>query len=693
VPVFHSANLTYFPNLAPLKTTDLQYPIFSNQTANTMNRVIPFLITVLFFTTGLLAQDADPVLFTVNGVPVHVSEFDYIYSKTNQKKADYSKTSLEDYLDLYVKFKLKVQRAKEMQLDTIPSLINELEGYRRQLADSYLIDREVTDKLVKEAYDRSKTDVDISHIMVSLPQNPSPADTAQAYKKIKSAKTRLTKGDAFGDVAVDISSDKGVERHKGHIGFLNVLFPNGFYALENAAYSLKEGEISEILRTPSGYHLVQLNGTRPARGEVEVAHILLRAKSEEDFKNKKSTIDSLYTLLQGGATFEDLAKEYSEDNQSAKKGGYIGFFGINRYEEAFEEASFSLEEDGQYTAPFQSSLGWHIVKRISKKDVVPFNIAKSGLQAKIKSDARFAIAKDAMIERIKKENNFREDREALEEYLTTLDSVFFDFRWKPGEVRNATKLFAIGNELNHTVAHFEEYLAKSTRDRISMRDVYKPAEAARMLYDKYVNENCLAFEERHLEDKYPDFKALMREYEEGILLFEATKIEVWDKASQDSTGLAEFFKTVDGKYTWNKRAVISIYRVNAELKDKIEDIRSYSKENRPDQVLAKYNEGGEEGKPLVTVVQQTIERGRKPLLDQMLWEPGSLSPIETSMRDKSITFFKIENILPEGPKSLEEARGYVVADYQDYLEKEWVKALMEKYEVEINQDVFNGLIQ
>lgn len=691
--IFDNANPAYFPNLAPLKTDILTYPILSNQTANTMNRVIPFLIAMLFFTTGLLAQNADPVLFSVNGVPVHVSEFDYIYSKTNQKKADYSKASLEDYLDLYVKFKLKVQRAKEMQLDTIPSLINELEGYRRQLADSYLIDREVTDKLVKEAYERSKTDVDISHIMVALPQNPSPSDTALAYKKIKSAKSRLTKGDPFADVAVDISTDKGVDKHKGHIGFLNVLFPNGFYALENAAYTLEEGEVSDIIHTPSGYHLVKLNGTRPARGEVEVAHILLRAKSEEDFKNKKSTIDSLYILLEKGAAFEELAKGYSEDNQSAQKGGYIGYFGINRYENSFEEAAFALEEDGQYSAPFKTSLGWHIVKRISKKEVQPFNIAKSGWQAKIKNDARFALAKEAMIERIKRDNNFREDREALEQFVTTLDSVFFDFRWKPGKVRNATKLFAIGNELNHTVAHFEEYLAKSTRDRISMRDAYKADEAARLLYDKYVNETCLAYEERHLEDKYPDFKALMREYEEGILLFEATKIEVWDKASQDSTGLAEFFKTVEGKYTWNKRAVITIYRVDPSLEDQIEDIRSYARENRPDQVLAKYNDGNDGDKPLVTAVQQTFERGRKPILDQMLWEPGSLSPIETSMRDKSLTFFNIEEILPEGPKTLAEARGYVVADYQDYLEKEWVKSLMEKYDVVINQEVFNGLIQ
>jgi peptidyl-prolyl cis-trans isomerase SurA len=640
--------------------------------------------------SGLFAQSNDPVLFTVDGVPVHVSEFDYIYSKTNANKADYSEASLKDYLDLYVKFKLKVRRAKEMQLDTIPSLINELEGYRRQLADSYLIDREVTDKLIKEAYERSQKDVDISYILINFPQNPSPSDTATAYKKIKSAHSRLKKGEDFGQVAMDLSDDKNKEQNKGHIGYVTALFPNGFYALENAAYSLKKGEFSDILRTPIGYSIVKLNDVREARGEMEVAHILVRAKEGEDDKKAKAKIDSIYAQLQAGETFESLAKATSEDKLSADKGGYIGFFGINRYEPAFEEAAFGISEDGGYSSPFKTSLGWHVVKRISKKGIQPFNIVKSGLQNKIKADSRFEIAKEAMLKSIKQENNFREDRATLDAFTAKLDSSFFDFRWKPGEVRSNEKLFAIGSEFNYTISHFAEYLGKSTRDRIKFRDVMTAQEAANELYTKYVNENCLAYEERHLEEKYPDFKALMREYEEGILLFEATKMEVWDKASQDSTGLAEFFKTVDGKFTWNKRATITIYSVKEELKDQIEEIRTFSKTNRPDQVLAQYNTNEQ---TLITAEQQSIEQGKKPLLDQMLWEVGSLSPIEESTRNKSLSFFKIEKIMEPGPKTLDEARGYVVADYQDFLEKEWIKELNEKYEVKINQDVFKGLIQ
>ncbi|MEZ4982555.1 MAG: peptidylprolyl isomerase [Saprospiraceae bacterium] len=655
-----------------------------------MNRVFSVLFAILFMSSGLLAQSNDPVLFTVDGVPVHVSEFDYIYSKTNANKADYSEASLKDYLDLYVKFKLKVRRAKEMKLDTIPSLMNELEGYRRQLADSYLIDREVTDKLIKEAYERTQKDVDISYILVNFPQNQSPSDTATAYKKINSAYSRLKKGEDFGQVAMDLSDDKNKEQNKGKIGYVTALFPNGFYPLENAAYSLNKGEFSDILRTPIGYSIVKVNDVREARGEMEVAHILVRAKEGEDDKKAKAKIDSIYAQLQAGETFESLAKAQSEDKLSADKGGYIGFFGINRYEPSFEEAAFGISEDGGYSKPFKTSLGWHIVKRISKKGIQPFNIVKSGLQNKIKADSRFEIAKEAMIKSIKKENNFREDKATLDAFTASLDSSFFDFRWKPGEIRSNEKLFAIGSEFNYTVSHFAEYLGKSTRDRIRFRDVMTAQEAANELYTKYVNENCLAYEEKHLEEKYPDFKALMREYEEGILLFEATKMEVWDKASQDSTGLAEFFKTVDGKYTWNKRATITIYNVKPELKEQIEEIRTFSKTNRPDQVLAKYNT---DEQTLITAEQQSIEQGRKALLDQMLWEVGSLSPIEENTRNKSISFFKIEKIMEPGPKTLDEARGYVVADYQDFLEKEWIKELKEKYDVKINQDVFNGLIQ
>ena len=320
------------------------------------------------FSVLSLAQDTDPVLFTVDGLPVHVSEFKYIYSKTNGDKADFSKKSLEEYLDLYVRFKMKVKKARDMKLDTIPSLQQELAGYRRQLANSYLVDKEVTEKLVREAYARSKKDIDISHILFLIKPDAPAADTLAMYQKAMAAKKRLDAGESFSKVAREVSQDKTAKTNGGRIGFLTALLPSGFYQMENAMYNTPTGKVSLPVRTPVGYHLIKKEGERPARGEIEVAHILIRNDKHPN-NGAKAIIDSLYQELQNNGDFTDLAKRHSEDGRTAKRGGYLGIFGINKYERKFEDAAFALSKDNEISKPFASSIGWHIIKWMSKKRI------------------------------------------------------------------------------------------------------------------------------------------------------------------------------------------------------------------------------------------------------------------------------------------------------------------------------------
>ncbi len=657
-----------------------------------MKRTLILLLFVVPFVFELSAQKKkkDPVLFTVDGVPVHVSEFNYIYTKTNADKADYSKASVDEYLDLYKKFKLKVRRAKEMQLDTIPSLIKELDGYRRQLADSYLIDKEVTNKLIDEVYERQKKDIDIGHIMVAFGKTTNPADTMIAYKKITEAQAKIVGGANWEDVAMEYSDDNSKAKNKGRIGFVTAMFPNGFYALENASYTLKKGKLSKILRTKVGYHLVKVFGERPARGEIEVAHILARVKDEKDAGQAKAKIDAAYKKLQSGATFEAVAKSDSDDQLTAAKGGYIGFFGINRYDPDFENSAFAIKKDGDYSAPIKSNIGYHIIKRVSRRGLQPLKIVKSGLQSKVKKDGRFTIAQRAMVERIKREGGFKENMSSLNEYITHLDSNFLTFKWKPTGHHANDVLFSLGSDYKATVSDFEKFLSEASRQRISGAGTATNEGMAKLLYGDFVNKECLGYEERNLEAKYPDFKALMREYEEGILLFEATKIEVWDKASQDTTGLAEFFKTVDGKYKWEKRAAVSLFSLKDAAKDKIDEVRAYAKTNKPESVLAKFNSADNQ---VLTVIDRTFERGRNDVLDKLPWEVGTLSANEPNKRNKSTNFMKIEEILPPGNKSLKEARGYVVADYQDQLEKEWIAKLRQKFPIKVNKKTYKKLIK
>ncbi|MCU0346418.1 MAG: peptidylprolyl isomerase [Saprospiraceae bacterium] len=658
-----------------------------------LNRFL-ILLLAFSFSTALSAQKDkdDPVLFSVGETPVHLSEFKYIYSKTNGDKADFSKASLQEYLDLYTNFKLKVKKAREMKLDTISSLKQELDGYRRQLADSYLIDREVTEKLVDEAYTRTKQDVEISHIMINLAPNASPADTLAAWNKILEAKKKLDAGDDFASVATAYSTDKSVPKNQGRIGFVTALFPNGFYNLESASYNGPLEKVQGPIRTNAGYHLLVVHSRRPARGEVEVAHIMVRLDKFPDLIKARRAIDSIYTALQGGASFEELAKSRSQDQATAAKGGYIGFFGINRYEKAFEDAAFSLKADGDYTNPVQSAIGWHIIKRVSLKRDEPFPVVKSRLQNQIKQDARFELARLKMIERIKKEGNFVEDRTTLDDFIASLEAdtakSFLTFKWKAPETPSTKQLFSFGNEKT-SLGTFADYCAKASRKRQQMATSGIPA-VVNSLYADYLGETALKHEERLLDTKYPEFKSLMREYEEGVMLFEVTKMEVWDKASADSVGLEAFYNQHKENYKWEERAVLSQFALVEKSKDMVNQIREFSRHNGPDAVLAKFNT---EEEKILSRTEKQYEKGRNEVVDKMEWKVGALSPVEISKRDKSYNFFKLEQLLPPGQKTLQDARGYVVADYQDHLEKKWLESLRKEYKVKTNEKVFNSLVK
>ena len=585
--------------------------------------------------------------------------------------------------------KLKVQRAKELQLDTIPSLRKELDGYRRQLADSYLIDKEVTEKLTREAYERAQQDVEISHILLPLPITATPEDTLSAYTKALGVRKRVEMTKDFAAVAKDMSADKSAANNGGYIGFVNVIFPNGFYNLESAAYTIPLNKLSKPVRTNSGYHILKVHSRRPARGEIEAGHILIRSeKHAED--GGKSLIDSLYQMLQSGASFESLAKEYSEDGRTAEKGGYIGFFGINRFQTSFEDAAFALPKDDDFSEPVQTQVGWHIIKRISKRTIQPYEIEKSRLQTQIKRDDRHEQARVAMIERIKREAGLKEYPEVLKGLSDTLPETFLTFKWKAPKEKSNNVLFQLGEDFKVTLGDFTDHLGTASRQRIRMGRGTIIPDAVDQLYEEFLNLSCMKYEELQLEKKYPEFKMLMREYEEGILLFEATKMEVWDKASQDTTGLKAFHKRVEDNFRWDERAVAVTYNVTQEAADQVETIRSYAKNHSADEVLAKFNS---EEKSIITAEDRTVEKKKNDLFFQMPWKGGEVSEVKPVARTKGVFFTKIEEIIPARNKTLNEARGYIIAEYQDHLETQWVKSLKQKYPIEIKQKVFDNLIK
>ncbi|MCB9355427.1 MAG: peptidylprolyl isomerase [Lewinellaceae bacterium] len=641
------------------------------------------------FACAAFAQ-TDPALFTVDGHPVPVSEFKYIYAKTNQEKADFSEKSLRDYLDLYIKFKLKVQKARDMQLDTIPALRSELEGYRRQLANSYLVDKEVTDKLIRETYERMKQDVDISHIFIACDRNAKAADTLAAYSRAMNLLKMVKGGASFEQMAADSSEDKSAKDNKGRLGYVTAMLPDGYYELEKVIYDSKPGDI-RIARSNAGYHIVKVNAFRPARGEIEVAHILFR-KGDNEMKNaeQKNRVDSLYATLKRGADWEEACKRFSEDKVTATKAGYLGFFGINRYQRAFEDAAFALQNDGEITEPVETSIGWHIIKRLSYRPIGSFEAVKRVLTERVKRDSRSEVAKQIMIDRIKKESNFTDYPKVLEQWAAKQqDSVFLTFKWKPDPARPQTVLMRFNNN-TYTVADFEDFCARSGRER--MRGAGMPLiETIEKLYKAWTDDTAMHYEESQLDKKYPDFKSLMREYEEGILLFEALKQNVWDKANIDTAGLEKYFDAnLKNKYNWDERARVSIYTLKTDDPKILADVRQYAAKKPAADVLKKFNKTEEN--ETMTVLEKSYEKGKNKELGN-LWKAGAMTDARTDAGTKTSSFMKIEEIMPPMSKTLSEARGYAVADYQDYLEKQWIETLRKEYPVKVNEDVLMSLVQ
>jgi peptidyl-prolyl cis-trans isomerase SurA len=644
--------------------------------------------TLLFAALSLAAQKDSDVLFTVDKQPVTVGEFRYIYGKTNGEKADYQEESVREYLDLYERFKLKVARARTMGLDTVQTLQRELAGYRRQLADNYLVDKQVTNRLVEELYERRKTDIEFSHILFGFRgKSPAPADTLFLYNRAKTAMKNLSAAN-FAETAKNVSEDKFSAPRGGRIGYFNAPFPKGMHRLETALYNAAPNQVVGPIRTALGYHLAIKTDSRPARGEMEVGHILIRKPEGTKDMPVPAQLQAAQKMLANGEDWAAVSARISEDSKTKDNAGYLGYFGINKFDPTFENAAFALTKDGQVSDIVETSAGFHLIRRISRKGVQPLNDSRPLLEAKVKADSRFDEAKKQMLQGIRKKADVQENKAVFGRFAASLvDSTFLNFRWKPNPDVEKTPLLVIGNDYKVGLDQFQESLRKDSRKRVSMGRQGNAATVATTLYDEWVDKQLMAYAESRLEEDFPEFAALMREYREGILLFEATKLEVWDKASEDTTGLKAFFADHRDDYQWEKRAAVTKYVINGKAGLDETAILYFAKENGLDATLNKF------GRANIEASTDNYELSRLSEIGALKPKVGSTTAVSKDVRKGVSTFYKVEELLPARKKELNEARGYVIADYQDQLEREWVSTLRKRYPVKINKKVLAKLIK
>lgn len=640
------------------------------------------LILTAIITCASWAQK-DPVVMTINGDEVTKSEFLQVYLKNNDDPK-YDKESLDEYMELYKKFKLKVAEAEELGYDTIPSLVRELDGYKKQLARPYLVDSSKNKALVKEAYDRMKHEIKASHILVKVPQGASPEDTLKAYNKIMKLKKRIEEGEDFATVARTGSEDPSAKKNSGELGFFTAF--QMVYPFETAAYNTPVGEVSEPVRTKYGYHLVKVEDKRPARGTISVAHIMVAApkdSDQSDLDNAKQKINEIYQKLEKGESFEKLARLYSDDQGSKNKGGRLPAFGSGtnqRMVPEFENAAFKLKKDGAYSKPFQTDYGFHIVKRLSFEPLASFEEMKSELQNKVNRGTRGQETQKSFIQKLKVNNKFKDKGEKrLDWFYANVDSSIFRGKWEAPALDKNKWMFKY-NGKKYDMQSFLNYLKQNQRSR--------PMSVKQFVNNKYntwQDEIIIEDEKSRLADKYPAYKALLQEYHDGVLLYEIMKDKVWDKAIKDTTGLQNFFKQNNDKYQWPERVEAKIF--SSDKKEMIDSALSLVKLDTLGlkEILSNVNSdsqlniSGEQGKYIQSKTAFLKDRSLEEGINEIFEFDGKYYLVV------------VEDFLAAGNKSLKEARGAAIQDYQEHLEKEWLKTLREKHEITVNEEVLYSL--
>lgn len=649
---------------------------------------IVFVLLITISAITLNAQQTDPVLLKIGDKDVKLSEFNAIFNKnnTNEKATE---ESINEYLDLYIKFKLKVREAEELGYDTLPKFVNELKGYRKQLAEPYLTDKEVTESLIKEAYDRMKIDVRASHILIEVNPDALPADTLIAYNKALKARKRIIDGEDFAKVAEEVSSDPSAKKNGGDLGYFSAM--HMVYPFETAAYTTKAGEISMPVRTRFGYHILKVFNTRPARGTIKVAHIMVKVDNNatpEDAATKKTKIDEIYgKLTKEGQDFAELAKQFSDDQGSAKRGGELPEFNTGKMVESFENAAFALKKDGDISEPVKTDFGWHIIKRLNLKELESYEVLYNEIKAKVARDSRSNKSKDVLLKKIKDENGFKEDIKKRNDFyqLITKDE-YLKGEWKAEKAKKFNKLMfgfyaPNGDKVEYTQTDFANYI--ETQKTKGKTDANIIAEI-NQLYTKVLEKTAIDFKDSRLEKTNEDFRLLMLEYRDGILLFDLTDEKVWSKAVKDSTGLQKFYEENKNKYLWDKRVDATLYSCSDEtVAQNVQKILSKraKKGYTNEQILAMVNVNSQLA---LKIEENRYTKNDNEAVDKATWQTGVTTVVKG---DKGVTIVEVKKVLEPEPKKINEIKGLITSDYQNYLEQEWVKELKFKYKVDVDNEV------
>ena len=654
------------------------------------------LVLLAIMTPALLFAQGwkSKTLITLGDKEISAKEFMDVYEKNNVKSEVIDKKSVDEYLDMYINFKLKVTEAEARRMDTLPKFVKEYEGYRKQLAKPYFSNDAATEQLVEEAYERMHWDINASHILIKCDIHTTPADTLKAYNKALELRKRILKGEDFGDVAVEASDDpsaKGMEEipgkqraykgNRGNLGYFTVF--DMVYPFETGAYNTKEGEISMPVRSDFGYHIIKVNSKTPACGQIKAAHIFLVVDEKDPAKSDSVVRAKAYNIYneidKDGKNWDLIVKKYSDDKGSAQHGGILTPFKVSQIVPEFIAAIKELNEN-EFSEPVKTSYGYHIVKLIAKSGVKPLEDEKENITKRVEKDMRAKVSEEVVLKRIMKEDKFKENIKVKDAFIATIDTTLKEGKYVVAEGVDEGKVLFKLMKQNYTIADFIEYIQKHQQAQPFMSS----ASYAYQLYDEFVKESVFAYEDAHLEEKYPDFKLLVQEYHDGILLFDLMDKEVWKKAEIDTAGIKSFYEENKDNYMWGDRVKTIVITVNNE--ENVARAEELIRQDiGADSIRAVVRA---ESLKCVIVKSPYYQKGDNVDIDETEWVAGTVRVIPSTV-DKTTKIIKILEVREPEPKTYKEARGLIISAYQTKLEADWLEELKAKYPVTVDEKVLN----
>lgn len=646
-----------------------------------MNRKL-FVLAAMFLMLGAAA--GAQTLFTYGPYSVEAKDFLRAFEKNNTNTGSNKAQAIKEYLDLYVRSRLKIQEAYARHYDTLPQLNAEVDNLRQQIIDNYMNDPESFNKLVNEAFTRSLKDIHIAHIFISIKKADGSIDSVAAKQKAEEALKQLQNGEDFSKVAVQYSDDPAVKTNKGDIGYITVF--NLPYTLENIAYSTAPGKFSDIYHSKAGYHIIKNISERKALGKVKAQQILLAFPPKSDEAAKKAIgkrADSLYNVLLKGGDISKLASQFSNDFISAASGGSMPDFGVGQYDQAFENYVFSLPKDGAIGKPFLTQHGYHIVKLVKHLPVVTDAENKNNklvIKSLVEQSDRMQISKDMLYAKVVQKAGFKKlPYDDTELWALTDSLIDFHALSKPVKITGETKLFTIDDEAA-TVSQWAEY-AKTFRYK-GDGSGYKPNT---QVMDEFIGYKAQQYYRDHLEDFNPEFRNQMTEFKDGNLFFEIMQQEIWNKAQADSAALEKYYIANKSKYSWKESAdAILFFCSDIAISKTVYD----QVKKKPSSWRSIVDALSEK----VVADSARYEWPQIPNANKAMLKPGMITNAVINKNDNSSSFAYIKKIYPQPqPRSFTEARGLVINDYQNELEEKWIAELKKKYPVTVNQQVLESI--